>query len=50
VQALRESPSLTKKELTALWHEDSQIEKALASLIVDGLIVKEASLYLLPNL
>ncbi len=38
VQALRENPALNKHEIRKLWHEDSQIEKALQSLLLDGLI------------
>jgi predicted transcriptional regulator len=49
VQALRENAFLKKAEIQTLWHDESQIEKALSSLIKDGLIaVKESSLYCLP--
>jgi A/G-specific adenine glycosylase len=49
VQALRENAFLKKAEIQKLWHDESQIEKALSSLIKDGLIaVKESSLYCLP--
>jgi len=46
VQALRENPALHKYELEKLWHDDSQIERALSTLIKDGLIsLNENSLY-----
>lgn len=49
VQALRENPVLDKRELEKLWHDESQIEKALTSLIKDGLIsLNGSSLYSLP--
>lgn len=49
VQALRENSALNKHELEKLWHDESQIEKALASLIKDGLVsLNESSLYALP--
>lgn len=38
VQALRENVTLDKKEIQKLWRDDSQIEKALTTLIKDGLI------------
>jgi A/G-specific adenine glycosylase len=38
VQALRESSSLTESALKTLWNDDSQVEKALQTLISDGLI------------
>ncbi len=38
VQALRENKKLSQKKLEALWHDNSQIEKALKTLIADGLI------------
>jgi A/G-specific adenine glycosylase len=38
VQALREKPSLTREEMASLWSEVSQLEKALETLIADGLI------------
>ena len=38
VQALRENKVLTTKEIKKLWHLDSQVEKALSSLIKDELI------------
>lgn len=49
VQALRENPALDKRELQRLWHDDSQIEKALTTLIKDGLVAfNESSLFSLP--
>lgn len=49
VQALRENATLNIKEIKKLWHNESQIEKALATLIHDGLISHTAnSLYSLP--
>jgi A/G-specific adenine glycosylase len=49
VQALRENAALNKHELEKLWHDSSQIERALATLIDDGLIsFTESSLYTLP--
>jgi A/G-specific adenine glycosylase len=38
VQALRENRSLSDAKLKALWSDDSQVEKALRTLIADGLI------------
>ncbi len=49
VQALRENAALDIKEIKKLWHDESQIEKALATLIQDGLISRNVrSLYALP--
>ncbi|MCX6429901.1 MAG: hypothetical protein NTX12_02845 [Actinobacteria bacterium] len=49
VQALRENSSLTEAELKKLWSEDSQMEKALSSLVKDGLIsIKESGVFSLP--
>lgn len=49
VQALRENSVLNKGELGKLWPDESQIEKALSTLIKDGLIsFNENSLYALP--
>jgi A/G-specific adenine glycosylase len=39
VQALRENSALSKKEITLLWDVPSQVEKALLTLIEDGLVV-----------
>ena len=41
VQALRENPSLAKKEIMQLWDVPSQVEKALLTLLEDGLLVEE---------
>ena len=38
VQALRNNSSLTEREIKKLWPDDSQVEKALNSLSIDGLI------------
>jgi A/G-specific adenine glycosylase len=38
VQALRENPTLTKKQVHLLWDVPSQVEKALLTLLDDGLI------------
>jgi len=49
VQALRENATLTLGEIKKLWHDESQLEKALTTLIRDGLIqLSESSLYALP--
>ncbi|MEI9907937.1 MAG: hypothetical protein WDO06_08715 [Actinomycetota bacterium] len=50
VQALRENSSLTESELKRLWENDSQVEKALQSLLKDKLISKnESESYSLPR-
>lgn len=50
VQALRENKSLTESEIKSLWHDDSQVEKALHTLIRDGLIAElESRTYMLPG-
>jgi len=50
VQALRENISLTETELKKLWSEDSQLEKALSSLVKDGLIsIRESGVFSLPR-
>jgi A/G-specific adenine glycosylase len=41
VQALRENPSLSKKEIMQLWDVPSQVEKALLTLLEDGLLVEQ---------
>ena len=41
VQALRENPSLAKKELMQLWDVPSQVEKAILTLLEDGLVVEQ---------
>jgi len=50
VQALRENKVLTEKEIRKLWHVDSQVEKALSSLMKDELITSpKRNSYSLPN-
>jgi A/G-specific adenine glycosylase len=41
VQALRENPALSKKEIMQLWDAPSQVEKALLTLLEDGLVVAQ---------
>jgi A/G-specific adenine glycosylase len=41
VQALRENPALSKKEILQLWDVPSQVEKALLTLLEDGLVVAQ---------
>lgn len=49
VQALRENAALNIGEIKNLWHDESQLEKALSTLIDDGLISRgENLLYALP--
>jgi A/G-specific adenine glycosylase len=45
VQALRENKILSIKDFKKLWHLDSQVEKALSSLIKDGLITSPKKNY-----
>jgi A/G-specific adenine glycosylase len=49
VQALRENEKLTEAKLKKLWHEDAQIEKALKTLIADGLIETTGKSFRLAN-
>lgn len=50
VQSLRENKSLTESEIKGLWHDDSQLERAIKGLIMDGLIAKlEPRSYALPH-
>lgn len=50
VQALRENKSLTTKEIKLLWDVESQVEKALRTLLADGLIASpQKNLYSLPS-
>jgi hypothetical protein len=50
VQALRENDSLSEKEIKKLWALESQVEKALKTLLADGLISQSArNKYSLPN-
>jgi A/G-specific adenine glycosylase len=41
VQALRDNPVLNKKEIMQLWDVPSQVEKALLTLLEDGLLVEQ---------
>jgi len=41
VQALRENPALSKKKIMQLWDVPSQVEKALLTLLEDGLVVAQ---------
>ena len=43
MNALREAPEVKKQELAKLWGDRSQYEKAIASLLDDGLIEKRGS-------
>ena len=49
VQALRESEKLSQIALMKLWHDNSQIEKALKTLIADGLIETTGKSFRLAN-
>ena len=49
VQALRENPKLSKQKLSALWGDQSQLEKALKTLIADGLIETTGKSFQLPT-
>jgi A/G-specific adenine glycosylase len=49
VQALRTDAKLSKVKLQRLWHDDSQLEKALKTLIADGLIETTGKSYQLAN-
>jgi len=49
VQALRESEKLSQIALKKLWHDNSQIEKALNTLIADGLIEATGKSFRLAN-
>lgn len=50
VQALRENPTLSKKELHLLWDVPSQLEKAILTLLDDGLIEeRRKNTYSLPR-
>ena len=50
VQALRENSVLDKVEIQRLWYDESQVEKALSTLLKDGLIsLNVSSLYCLPQ-
>jgi len=49
VQALRENKSQTQFQLKKHWHDDSQLERALKTLIADGLIELHMKSYRLPH-
>jgi len=50
VQALRENSTLNKKQIRLLWDVPSQVEKALLTLLDDGLIEERGrSTYSLPR-
>lgn len=49
VQALRDNDKLTGAALKKLWNDDSQIEKALKTLIADGLIEIHLNSYRFPQ-
>lgn len=49
MQALREKPAVTEAELMKIWSSRSQYEKALASLLDDGLIQKKGKRFSLAN-
>jgi len=49
VQALRENEKLSQTALKKLWHDGSQIEKALKTLIADGLIETTGKSFQLAN-
>jgi len=49
VQALRENSRLSKAQLRALWHEPSQLELALKTLLADGLIETTGKSYKLAD-
>ena len=49
VQALRTNAKLSKNKLHDLWHDESQLEKALKTLIADGLIETTGKSYQLAN-
>jgi A/G-specific adenine glycosylase len=42
VQALRESESLTVSAIKKLWPDESQVEKALETLLADNLIEEQS--------
>jgi A/G-specific adenine glycosylase len=49
MQALRENNELHERDLITLWSDPSQYEKALTSLINDGLIEKRGKRFSLAN-
>ena len=48
VQALRENEKLSSQQIAQLWDVPSQVEKALKTLVEDGLIEREKKFYRLP--
>ncbi len=49
VQALREEKKMTTRRVQELWHDSSQVEQALKTLIADGLIETTGKSFRLPN-
>ena len=49
MQALRENTDITQSELEKIWSDRSQYEKALASLLDDGLIEQRGKRFSLAN-
>jgi len=49
VQALREEKKLSARRLKELWHDSSQVEAALKTLIADGLIETTGKSYQLSS-
>jgi len=49
VQALRENSKLSAVAINKLWHDESQVEKALKTLIADGLIETTGKSFRLAN-
>ena len=49
VQALRENRKQTKIALSKLWHDETQVELALKTLLADGLIEATGKSFQLPN-
>jgi A/G-specific adenine glycosylase len=50
VQALRENSALAKNEIMLLWDVPSQVEKALLTLLEDGLVeARNGELFSLPQ-
>jgi A/G-specific adenine glycosylase len=49
LQALREKKTLTRSKLLVLWHSDKQLDKALKTLLADGLIETTGKSYKLAD-
>ena len=49
VQALRETEKLSGVAIKKLWHDNSQVERALKTLLADGLIETTGKSFRLPN-